>query len=337
MHAGNLTGTVLPLIRRYPALVAIPRVVLSSGPTPVEHAPSVHPNLWIKRDDAFADPMGGNKARALEFLLGNVLPGDLLVTVGSEGSTHVLAVATYGRRLGAHVAVGRWRQVMNPTAARISELTARTADEAPMFRSIVGAYAWAWRRRRARGTRWIAAGGATPLGVLGHVNAGLELVDQIHAGALPAPARVVVPFGTGATSAGLALAFAIAGLKTTVVGVRVVSLVVGRSARARRLASDTARLIEGLVQRRVPRPGRDSMYVAHGAFGGAYGRETERASVAAAGLREATGIELDATYSAKAFQVALDLAKHGPTLFWLTFDSRALNATAPLNDRKRPS
>ncbi|HEY2165298.1 MAG TPA: pyridoxal-phosphate dependent enzyme, partial [Gemmatimonadaceae bacterium] len=131
MHARNLTGTVLPLIRRYPALATVPRVVLSSGPTPVEHAPSVHPNLWIKRDDAFADPMGGNKARALEFLLGNVLPGDLLVTVGSEGSTHVLAVATYGRRLGAHVAVGRWRQVMNSTAARISALTASVADETP--------------------------------------------------------------------------------------------------------------------------------------------------------------------------------------------------------------
>ncbi|HEY2162927.1 MAG TPA: pyridoxal-phosphate dependent enzyme, partial [Gemmatimonadaceae bacterium] len=174
-------------------------------------------------------------------------------------------------------------------------------------------------------------------GVLGHLNAGLELVDQIQAGALPLPARVVVPFGTGATSAGLALAFAIAGVKTTVVGVRVVSLVVGRSARARRLASDTARLIEGLVQRRVPRPGRESMYVAHGAFGGAYGRETERASVAAGQLRDAAGIELDATYSAKAFQVALDLAKHGPTLFWLTFDSRALNATAPHDDRARPS
>ena len=302
----------------------MPRIALSSGPTPVEHAAAVDGNLWIKRDDGFADPMGGNKARALEFLLGNVLPDDLLVTVGSEGSTHVLAVATYGRRLGAHVAVGRWRQVMNPTAARISELTSRVADEAPMFRSIVGAYAWAWRRRHAKGARWIAAGGATPLGVLGHVNAGLELVEQINAHALPTPSRIVVPFGTGATSAGLALAFAIAGVATTVVGVRVVSLVVGRRARARRLASDTARLIEGLVRRRVPRPGRDSMYVVHGAFGGAYGRETERARVAAERLRDVTGIELDATYSAKAFQVAVDLAKHGPTLFWLTFDSRAL-------------
>ena len=176
------------------------------------------------------------------------------------------------------------------------------------------------------------AGGATPLGVLGHVNAGLELVEQIEAGTLPSPARIVVPFGTGATSAGLALAFAIARMKTTVVGVRVVSLVVGRRARAQRLASDTARVIEGLVRRRVPRPGRDTMYVAHGAFGGAYGRETARAQTAAAHLRDVAGIELDATYSAKAFQVAVDLAQHGPTLFWLTFDSRALNTTAPNDD-----
>ncbi len=71
------------------------------------------------------------------------------------------------------------------------------------------------------------------------------------------------------------------------------------------------------------------MYVVHDAYGGAYGRETERASIAAAQLRDATGIELDATYRAKAFQVALDLAKHGPTLFWLTFDSRTLHAAAP--------
>jgi D-cysteine desulfhydrase len=326
MHAGNVTGTMLPLIRRFSALANVPRVVLSNGPTHVDHASAVHPNLWIKRDDTFADPLGGNKARALEFLLGNVLPNDLLVTVGSEGSTHVLAVATYGRRLGAHVAAGRWRQVMNPTAARVSALTERIADEAPMFRSIAGAYAWAWRRRRRTpNSRWIAAGGATPLGVLGHVNAGLELVDQVNGGELPPPACVVVPFGTGATSAGLALAFAIAGLKTTVVGVRVVSLVVGRRARARRLASDASRFIEGMVGRRLPRVDRDALHVVHGAFGGAYGRETEKSRATAAHLRDLTGITLDATYSAKAFHVAMDLARHGPTLFWLTFDSRALN------------
>jgi 1-aminocyclopropane-1-carboxylate deaminase/D-cysteine desulfhydrase-like pyridoxal-dependent ACC family enzyme len=80
------------------------------------------------------------------------------------------------------------------------------------------------------------------------------------------------------------------------------------------------------ADRRLPRVSRDGMYVAHGAFGGAYGRETETARAAASRLRAATGIELDATYSAKAFHVALELARRGPTLFWLTFDSRALNS-----------
>jgi hypothetical protein len=35
-------------------------------------------------------------------------------------------------------------------------------------------------------------------------------------------------------------------------------------------------------------------------------------------------MELDATYSAKAFVLALELGAREPTLFWLTFDSRIL-------------
>jgi D-cysteine desulfhydrase len=54
---------------------------------------SLSPNLWIKRDDLCADPIGGNKVRALEFLLGSVAKDDDVVTVGSAGSTHALAVA----------------------------------------------------------------------------------------------------------------------------------------------------------------------------------------------------------------------------------------------------
>jgi 1-aminocyclopropane-1-carboxylate deaminase/D-cysteine desulfhydrase-like pyridoxal-dependent ACC family enzyme len=43
-------------------------------------------------------------------------------------------------------------------------------------------------------------------------------------------------------------------------------------------------------------------------------------------LQAASGIVLDPTYSAKGFALALDLASRGPTLFWLTFDSRILGA-----------
>lgn len=315
----------IPLVARFRGLERIPRVGLGCYPTPVVALTNVAPSLWIKRDDLCADPMGGNKTRALEFLLANLHGGERVVTVGSAGSTHALAVAVYAERMHAHVSVGRWRQEMNPTAVRVARLLDERADRAPIFRSPVGAYAWAWREQR-RGARWIPAGGSSPLGILGHVNGGLELVAQIDAGLLPPPDRVVVPLGTGGTAAGLALAFRIARRDIEVVGVRVVPRIVGRRRRVLHLAHDTARLIARVSRESVPHVRMSDVSIAHAHYGGAYGRETEAATSAATRLRAATGISLDPTYSAKAFALALELAAGGPTLFWLTFDSRILDA-----------
>ena len=321
-RAESTSAAALPLIERFPSLARLPRVPFGDFPTPVVAAPAVAPGLWIKRDDLCASPVGGNKARALEFLLGAVEAGDSVVTVGSEGSTHALAVATYGRQMGARVFVGRWRQEMNRTAAIVSARIERLADAAPVFRTPVSAYAWAFARR-LRG-HWIAAGGSTPLGILGHVNAGLELVRQIDAGAMPLPRFVVVPLGTGGTMAGIALAFSIAERPITVVGARVVPRLVARASRVKRLADETARLIERWSERRVPRIGPSSIALAHDVYGGAYGRESDAGRDAAERMRSATGITLDATYRAKALVSAIDLAADAPTVFWLTFDSRVV-------------
>ena len=301
----------------------MPRVALGHYPTPVVSLASLAPSLWIKRDDLCADPIGGNKIRALEFLLGGVARDDRVVTVGSAGSTHALAVAAYGKRLGARVDVGRWKQEMNPAATVIAARISRTAARAPVFRTPVEAYVWAWVER-ARGARWIPAGGSSPLGVLGHVNAGLELIDQIDAHAMPAPATVVVPLGTGGTAAGLALAFAIAKRNIEVLGVRVVPRIIARAPRVRALANATAKFIERLGGVSIPRvPGR-AITVSHASYGGAYGRETDASRRAAEQLRTVSPIDLDGTYSAKAFDGALDAAARGVTLFWLTFDARTL-------------
>lgn len=314
---------VIPLVARFPALARVPRAELGRYPTPVHALLNLAPSLWIKRDDLCAEPMGGNKTRALEFLFGDLRAGERVVTVGSAGSTHALAVAVYAARLGARALVGRWRQEMNATAIRVTRQLDERTEHGPVFRSPIGAYAWAWRQRM-RGARWIPAGGSTPLGILGHVNAGLELVAQIDAGVLPPPDRVVVPLGTGGTAAGLALAFRIAGRDIDVVGARVVPRIVGRRRRVLRLANRTAGLIEQITGETIPHVRRQDLVIVHETYGGAYGRETEVARAAAARLRVATGISLDPTYSAKAFALALDLASGGPTLFWLTFDSRIL-------------
>jgi D-cysteine desulfhydrase len=319
---------VIPLIERFPGLERVPRVRLVAGPTPVVHLDAIAGHLWIKRDDLCAAPIGGNKARALEFLLGGLRAGERVVTVGSAGSTHALSVATFGRQLGLDVHVARWTQEMNEAATSVSAQTRVLTASAPIFPFVAGAFAWAWVQR-LRGARWIPAGGSSPVGVLGHLNAGLELVAQIDAGLLPRPKRVIVPLGTGGTAAGLALAFAIARCDVEVVGVRVVPRLVANEAHVRRLASRTARLIEHITNSTVARPGVSSISVVHDQYGGAYGRETESGRTAAARLLAAYGIALDATYSAKAFARALASADDGPSLFWLTFDPRTLDRHAP--------
>jgi 1-aminocyclopropane-1-carboxylate deaminase/D-cysteine desulfhydrase-like pyridoxal-dependent ACC family enzyme len=323
------------LLERFPALARIPRVALVERRTPIEESTLVD-NLWIKREDLAADLLGGNKVRALEFLLGAVRPGDVVLTVGATGSTHALATIRYSQRMGAEPEVTRWRQEMNPCAARVGELivaeAARVRDSLnPVTAYLSVALRWAQLRTSRKGVpiHWVPAGGSSPLGALGHVEAALELADQVARGEVPEPARVVVALGSGGTAAGLALGLTIAGLRTRVVAVRVVPRVVGNRRRVTRLIRSTAALIGRISGAALPRPAVDVVSVDHRLYGGAYGRETRagrEASERFARAHPSGGVE--PTYTAKALAAALALADGEPTVFWSTFDARCLRESA---------
>lgn len=73
-----------------------PRLRLAHLPTPFEPAPRLSKALggveiWIKRDDCTGLATGGNKARKLEFLLGDAIAkgSDTLLTRGALQSNHV--------------------------------------------------------------------------------------------------------------------------------------------------------------------------------------------------------------------------------------------------------
>src|SRR5919202_1158481 len=208
---------------------------------------------------------------ALEFLLGGVRPGDEVFTIGGKGSTHVLTTAALAARLGATTRAIRWPHEMNPTsrevAARASLLCAALKTVPTPIHAVVRSLI----ERRSR-VHWVPFGGTSPLGMLGHVNAGLELAEQVARGELPAPTRVVVPLGSGGTAAGLALGLAVAGLDTTVAAVRVAPRIVTGRRRVLRLARATSSLIERITGERVARVTRERVEVVHEEYGGAYGR-----------------------------------------------------------------
>src|SRR5919199_6709715 len=195
--------SVLPLFRRFPALERLPRAALGDYPSPVERMTGIDVagELWLKRDDLNAPAYGGNKVRALEFLLAGVRPGDEVFTIGGEGSTHVLATAALAARLGARTRAIRWPHELNPTsrevAARASHLCASITTVSTPVHAVVRSLI----ERRSR-VHWVPFGGTSPLGMLGHVNAALELAEQVARGELPTPARVVVPLGSGGAAAG---------------------------------------------------------------------------------------------------------------------------------------
>ena len=315
------------LLARFPQLDgSLARVELGVRETPVEWWRVGAVTLLAKRDDLSAPPPGGNKVRALELLLAGVAPDDVLLTVGATGSTHALAVAWHGARLGARTQVITWPQeshsVALATAARLGALAEVTAA-----RSVGEAYLRAAVRRLRGGVHWVPAGGSVPRGALGHVDAALELAEQLARGRLPVPDLLVVPLGTGGTAAGLLVGLAIAGLPTRVLAVRVVPRIVANRARVLRLATQTRALLARLAGVALPPLDRARLEIDDEAYGGAYARESIAARVAADALRDAGGPSLDATYSAKAFGVALERARRAPderVLFWLTFDGRWL-------------
>ena len=311
----------LPLIRRFPALATVPRAALGTFPTAVERVQTPSGTLLLKRDDLSAERVGGNKVRGLEFLLGGLAPGERVLTVGPLGSTHALATAVHAGALGARVTVVRWPQEMHDAARQVD---ARIRAEAEVLDAwnVTFAYLAAFALRARSGARWIPAGGATPLAVLGHVNAALELVEQILAGECVEPDVILVPLGTGGTAAGLALGLRIAGLATRVRPVRVVPQIVGRAARVASLANSGARLIERLTRERLPRLRPSDVAVEHAFFGGGYGRPLQPRPPGEDALA-ASGVRLDDTYSRKAFAAAAASAGKRPML-WLTFDGRLL-------------
>src|SRR5262249_1884762 len=89
------------------ALQTLPRVRLAHLPTPLEECPRLSAALgdvrvWIKRDDATGLAFGGNKARQLEFTLGEALAqgADCIVQGAGSQSNHCRQTAAACARLG---------------------------------------------------------------------------------------------------------------------------------------------------------------------------------------------------------------------------------------------
>ncbi|MET0286609.1 MAG: pyridoxal-phosphate dependent enzyme [Polyangiales bacterium] len=333
------------LVERWPQLARLARVELATLPTPVEPLPRISETLdseiWVKRDDLTAARYGGNKVRKLEYLLAAAKQrgANTLITAGAVGSHHVFATALYGRELGLETYAALTPQ---PYARHVEDqLRAGLAVGAHLY-PVSGLAELAKRmlelsvRLRFWGRRpfVIPLGGSNVYGVLGFVNAGLELAQQIDAGLCPDFDAIFVSAGTCATVAGLALGLAAGGVKTQVVGVRVTDRLLANSLRIGKLIQDADHLLRKLEPRfpDVAERALASIQLDAHQFGEGYGRSTP-ASDAARDLAGSEGLLLDETYTSKAFACLLreagassdgGIRRGQKLLYWHTLSSASL-------------
>ena len=325
----NAPATRPALFERFPDLEGcVEWTPLGAGHTPVERLDTKSwpgaPEIWVKRDDRADAVYGGNKVRTLEFLIGG--GAGPVITVGPTGSHHVLATALHAESLGRPCYALLTPQRMTAHHEEIhARLTRRCAGILSLQSGYPRRFGPGLLRDLARllvpakRARIVGPGGASPRGTLGHVSAGIELADQIRRAELPHPREVFVPFGTGGTASGLALGFALAGMRTPVVAVRVVPRPIGLRAVLTFKAVRTWRLLHdrGLC---APLPDL-RLRVEHRFAGPGYAHptpEAERALDRAA----AAGLPLETTYTAKAFAALLHHAETrpgGPRLFIQTY------------------
>ena len=296
---------------------------LGTWPTPLEHAEQLGDasrlgGLWIKREDVSSAVCGGSKVRGLEFLLTATRPETVYVTLGGTGSTHCLATAVHAATLSQRVVLAQFPQPATDVTRAIAAACERAATQVVRARwraTLPVAVARAWlTAQRLGAAQWIPGGGAHPRGVVGHVLAGLELALQLP----DPPDGIVVPLGSGGTTAGLALAVAALGWPTRVVAVRVAPVVVANRWRVGALARGAARL---LARCGVPLPQSHPLRVmVVNGIGPGYGHPTAGGDVARA-LAAQHGLTLEPTYGAKAFAVLPTLAARGfqRVVFWHTF------------------
>lgn len=304
---------------------SLPCLSLASLPTPVSSFGASLPQLWVKRDDLSSPIYGGGKVRKLEWMLADPRwsKGPVL-SVGAIGSHHLRALAEFlaldQRSLHALVfpQVATTHAVHNFT--RLLQLNALIVPMAG--RALLP---WAWMRYQAGAVSpkapYLAAGGSDGVGLLGFIEAGLELAQQIAQGTCPAPARIYIAAGTAGSVAGLSFGLALASCSTRIVAVSSVEKLAFNRVMLKRKQLQCQKAWndwggEAPVSPLVP------VEIRHDEVGPGYGVPTPRA-IAAVSLAGDEGLVLEPTYTGKTLAYIMRAEKGGsePVLFWNTHAS----------------
>ena len=307
------------------SLAGFPRVTLAHTPTPLEKLAQLSGefqphHLYVKRDDCTGLAMGGNKARQLEFYLGEALAEgcDSVLSTGAVQSNYMRILAAAAAKLGLECHIQLEERVDNPSDeyrhsgnVLLDRLFGAHLHHYPAGEDEGGAdHALAALADGLAGEGKkpyiIPLGvGHAPKGALGYAVAALELARQIERRNLPID-LITLGSGSGMTHAGL-----LTGLKLLGLSIPVLGACVRRNAQLQhpRVFEHCQKLAEMLG-----RPGAveaDDVWVDDSALAPGYGRASRQVRADMRLLATREGLLTDPVYSGKAFSCTLNLIRDG--------------------------
>jgi len=317
------------------ALRSLPSVPFAPAPSPVEELANLRtalgggPRLLVKRDDAIAFALGGNKVRKMRLVAARAQEcgADTLITTGGVQSNHARVTAAAAAKLGMKCIL-----VVNGTAperatanalldkllgADVRYVPARE-DRAPAMERAADEV------RRTGGTPFvIPLGASTPLGAAAFVAAIAELDAQIDS-----PDVIIHATSSGGTQAGLVAGCTLAGWPTRVIGI-------SADESSAVLERDVRILLGGLAELLgfgFDRFAAASVAVDDGFVGAGYGMPTADSREAIELTARTEALFLDPTYTAKAMAGLIarvrrrEFDQDATVLFWHTGGQVALFA-----------
>jgi D-cysteine desulfhydrase family pyridoxal phosphate-dependent enzyme len=306
-----------------------PRFQLATLPTPLHEVPRLRaalggqdrcPRILIKRDDLTGLAFGGNKARKLEFLVGDALRAGatVLITSGAVQSNHARMTAAAARAAGMKVALVLTTDTPSPVmqgnllldhllgaeiyfiSANPDPLVATGDEEAAKVAEVIESL-------RARGERpyVIPVGGSSGTGALGYVAGTLEIAAQLS-DMHESPSSLYFASGSRGTQAGLTLGAKIYEVPYRLRGIAVSGGEPEKTARALRIANEAAAVLGSRAQ-----VVESDLTTNYDYIGSGYGVSTEGSTEAITLVAQTEGIFLDPVYTAKAMAGLVDHIRRG--------------------------
>lgn len=315
-------------------LSGVRRLELALLPTALQFAPRLSDELdvpiWLKRDDLTGIGLGGNKVRALEYLLADALGQgcDCLVTGAGVQSNWTMLAALTATRCGLEPFVVCYGDPVSERGnlalhQRIGTSIRFTGD--PERSSVDDAMERLAAELRGLGRRpyVVPRGGATPVGSLGYLRASVELSAQFAE--LPDPPTALwLAAGSGGTCAGLVAGAAVRAMSCGIVGVTVSRPVDDITAQVRQLAAGALDLVgafayrlrhhaevDASVSRHQVGKGGLPVDIRDGWIGPGYGVPSPAGDQAAALVARTESVFLDPVFGAKAMAALIDACRSG--------------------------